>query len=340
MDSSNAKKEAKSRKTAPARLLELSHHADPSVQLAVAKHANTPVTALEYLSGHGKFTILKAVAEHPSTPSAILERLAFHKQHTVVEVVAKNSKTLRSTLERLAAHQHEAVRKALTANSAVTTAILETLSHDESEGVRYGVARKYLCPPALLEQLASDQSAWVRGGVAANSNAPLEVVRRLACDPEALVRGRTVYRLIKDQQNDLLEVLVRDANRDVRDAVAEDIGYSSHPKRVQLIAPLARDLDARIRERVARYGDLDTVTLELLLKDPDPEVRKALGYNKVQPTPAFVIEALANDLVAQVRWQAVCNGAITRATLERLAASDPAEHIRERAALELNSRQP
>lgn len=70
MDSSTAKKEAKSKKTTPARLLELSRHLEPSVQLAVAKHANIPVAALEYLSGHSKFTILKAVAEHPGTPQA------------------------------------------------------------------------------------------------------------------------------------------------------------------------------------------------------------------------------------------------------------------------------
>ena len=80
MDSSVAKKEAKSKKTTPARLLELSYHPDPSVQLVVSKHPNTPVAALEYLSSHGKVTIVKEIAKHPNTPSAILERLALHQQ--------------------------------------------------------------------------------------------------------------------------------------------------------------------------------------------------------------------------------------------------------------------
>ena len=83
MPAATEKKEAKSKKTAPARLLELSRNADASVQYAVASNANAPVQALEYLAGHGKFTILKAVAGNPNVTPVILERLAMHKQWTV-----------------------------------------------------------------------------------------------------------------------------------------------------------------------------------------------------------------------------------------------------------------
>ena len=95
---------------------------------------------------------------------------------------------------------------------------------------------------------------------------------------------------------------MRDPDRDVRNQVAICAAFLSDLKAVQLIAQLATDPDARIRERIASYDDLDTATLEQLLKDPDPEVRIPLAYNKVTPTPAAVIEALANDLDPQVRW--------------------------------------
>lgn len=209
----------------------------------------------------------------------------------------------------------------------MTPAILETLSRDADDNVRYGVAGNHQCPTELLEHLASDESTWVRFCVAANSGAPLEVVRKLARDPEAEVRGRTVSRLIKQEQHDLLELLVRDPDSEVRYCMSQ-ILYNG-PTTLQ--TQLATDPDARIRERIANYDVLDTATLEQLLKDPDPEVRISLACNKVTPTPAAVIEALANDSDPQVRWQAVYNGAISTATLKRLAVHDPVPSVRERA---------
>jgi len=67
----------------------------------------------------------------------------------------------------------------------------------------------------LHKQLARDESASVRGCVATNSGTPLEVVRKPARDSEAEVRGRTVSRLIKRGQHDLLELLVRDPDSEV-----------------------------------------------------------------------------------------------------------------------------
>ena len=319
MDSSAAKKEAKSKKTAPARLLELSRHADPSVQLAVAKNPNTPVAALEYLSGHGKLTILKAVAGNPSTPPAILERLALHKQHTVCEVVASNLRTPLATLERLAVHPKGTIRKALTSNRALALAILETLSRDADESVRYGVAGNHQCSPVLLEQLALDESTDVRSVVAVSYNTPLEVVRKLAHDPEALVRGRTVYRLVKDRQEDLLERLLFDESHDVR------VELTVHAE--SMSAQLASDPDDDIRERIARRNDLDTATLKQLLKDPRARVRRTLAHNKTTPTPIFMLEALCADPDRHVRWQVANNNAVTPAILERLA-EDQNENVR------------
>ena len=109
----------------------------------------------------------------------------------------------------------------------------------------------------MHKQLARDESASVRGCVAANSGTPLEVVRKPARDPEAEVRGRTVSRLIKREQHDLLELLVRDPDSEVRYWMSQ-ILYSC-PTTLQ--TQLATDPEARIRARIARY-DLDMATLE------------------------------------------------------------------------------
>ena len=100
---------------------------------------------------------------------------------------------------------------------------------------------------------------------------------------------------------------------------------------------LATDPEARIRARIARY-DLDMATLEQLLRDPDSEVRIALACNKTSPIPTYIIEALANDPDADVRWQAVYNGAISTVTLERLAIHDSVPSVRERAWQQLSDR--
>jgi hypothetical protein len=196
MDIAALKKEAKSKKTLPARLLELAKTPDPTVQYAVANNPNTPLPALEYLSGHGKWTILKAVAHNKNVSAAILEKLAGHKQPSVVEAVALSPSTPTALLEKLSKHPEVSVRRALLGNYShhFTAHLYELLSQDTEDMVRMDVAFRVECPSSVLEKLASDPYTYTRVAVAGAYNTPPKVRLLLAKDPEGAVRASTIDR--------------------------------------------------------------------------------------------------------------------------------------------------
>ncbi len=327
MPDSAEKKETKSKKTAPQRLLELSRNADPSVQYAVASNPNAPVQALEYLAGHGKFTILKAVAGNPNVTALILERLARHKQWTVCVAVLSNP--------------------------SCTPQIFEALSKDAESWVRLHVALKIACPSAVLEMLASDPDAYVRNAVAGNWNTPPATVRRLAADADGYVRAGAVDNSSRLHTSKELTALARDPDVRVRLEIAK-LGQHWSPRlhdhlvtdaeeivRVQIadhgelpvavVLTLARDSSDEVRRTVARRNRLSKAVLEVLISDPNPEVRRSLAHNKEDDVPVWVLERLAGDADKDVRWQASYNGRTPEATLRQLEETDPDEGVRSSA---------
>ena len=353
MPDSAEKKEAKSKKTAPQRLLELSRNPDPSVQYAVASNPNAPVQALEYLAGHGKFTILKAVAGNLSVTALILERLARHKQWTVCEAVALSKLAPVTLLFSLAGHSEPKVREAVLSNSSCTPKLFETLSKDAEPWVRMRVAMSFSCPSSVLEVLASDPAAYVRNAVADNRNTPPATVRALASDADGYVRAGAVrnardFKLLTTLAGDsdvrvrleiarlmpwsprLHDHLVTDAEETVRDAIADY--YEELPDAAALI--LALDSSDKVRERLARRDCLSQAVLEVLVSDPNAEVRRSLAYAKVDDVAAWVLERLASDADKDVRWQVAYHWRTPKDTLRQLE-DDPDVEVRSAARYSL-----
>ncbi len=177
MDSAALQKEARSKLTTPARLLELTANRDLKVQLAVAGNPRSPSAALEYLSGHGKFNILKAVAKNPSTPAAVLERLAAHKQATVCAVVAGNPNAPQNALEHLVRHADSKVREAIIGNRNASAKVLEYLGDDPEPAVRAMTVK------ALWRLRQSDLRSGMQDAVV------FELLRQLSSDPDESVRN-------------------------------------------------------------------------------------------------------------------------------------------------------
>jgi hypothetical protein len=72
------------------------------------------------------------------------------------------------------------------------------------------------------------------------------------------------------------------------------------------------------RRHLAELDGLSRAALEILMVDPSMEVRQPLAYNKVEPTPVWVLERLASDPGNFVRWQVAYNGGTPQKVLERL----------------------
>ena len=67
-------------------------------------------------------------------------------------------------------------------------------------------------------------------------------------------------------------------------------------------------------------------------------VRQPLAYNKVEPTPVWVLERLACDPSDFVRWQVTYNGNTPEKLLEVLCKDD-VEHVRDNAKATLARRE-
>ena len=329
MDISALKKEAKHKKTSAARLELLARHSDSSVQLAVASNPNTPAQTLVYLGGHGRFNILKAVAKHPNTPSKVLEHLAHHKQASVCEVVARNAHTPASALEHLAGHPETKVRCALALNSQAPLSVYEKLADDEAS-VRINLASRPHCPQQILETLSHDSNDTVRSVVAGRSELALNVLLRLSCDKSTQVRKSSIYSMHKLGQHEALQRLAHDPEAELRLKITE-----LSPWRDTLHQHLITDPSAVVKEGLSRRNDLTPEVVRELMLDPCPKVRRPLVFNKLEPTPLFVLEYLLNDSDKDVRWQVAYNRYAPADLLKKLA-KDTSSYVSQQAQISLN----
>jgi len=122
---------------------------------------------------------------------------------------------------------------------------LTTLARDRNSDVRYSVAGNKNTPPAVLSILAGDKDKNVRSAVAFNTSTPEHVLKTLSCDD----------------------------NECVRKGIASN---SNTP--VACLRQLSRDPSVSVRSKVAEHTN-DTVSLELLAADIEPEIRKYVACN-------------------------------------------------------------
>jgi hypothetical protein len=145
----------------------------------------------------------------------------------------------------------------------------------------------------------------------------------LAQDPDPQVRLE--YAKLTPWRPNLHNHLVTDPDVIVRGCIAD---HTELPAPAALT--LARNASDDVRERVARRDGLSKSVLEVLLSDPNPEVRRALAYAKVDDAPAWVLERLSSDADKDVRWQVAYNWRTPKRILRQLEV-DEDENVRSAA---------
>lgn len=158
---------------------------------------------------------------------------------------AKNAKTAASTLHALASDTSSLVRYEVALHKNTTQETLFVLLGDSSSTVRMMVAKHPNVSPEMLKFLSKDRNALVRIAVAENFKTPTEVIEDLV-----------VYTIPE------YEALLRAAARN-----------TATPTR--LLRKFADNPDESIRICVAINPKLPPEVFAGLLKDGNPEVRKA-----------------------------------------------------------------
>ena len=290
------KREARSRSTGPARLLEIAL-ADPELAKWVAGSTRATAAVLGPLAAHPLPAVRSRVAKHPATPGAALEALSRGAGAALLKTIARNPATPARTLERLARDGGEAVLAALADRSSLPAGALDRLVADGRARLTTVIARHARAigaRPAALETLATHEKAAVRAAVAAR--VPLDAARaeRLFADPEPWVVASLGW-------NDLLPDRGRWRER-----------VLSHP-------------DARVRVHAAR-GSLDPEHFARFLGDPEPRVRAALaGQMQLGPTD---LAALSRDPAERVRFAVADRFFGFDAPIARALAKDPSATVR------------
>lgn len=179
-------------------------------------------------------------------------------------------------------------------------------SNSNSGWIRAVIAERTDCPPFVLQILASDRSRNVRESVAANRSTPVQWLKRFAADPDPVIR-----RAVAGNEScppDVRSELRGDPDRFVRAAAGNPTRFTgtvpealaklassrsifshvmaaSHPALPRkFVVRLLKSANRFVRLGVARNSALAADERDILLADPDREVRRVAGRLRlVQP---------------------------------------------------------
>jgi hypothetical protein len=204
---------------------------------------------------------------------------------------AKSKKTAASRLEQLARNPDTSVQQAVAGNPSTPAAALEYLGGHGKFNIRKAVAKNPNTPDAVLEKLSRHKQATVREAVASREVLPESIALHFAKSDEKNLKMALFYR--------------------------------HHSAKVW--ETLATDTDEEVRESVAGEEAISDALFEQLLKDPNPNVRSALGENeKIQGRPDW-LERLSKDPEPLVRKSALVYGG---AKMTEHLLYDPSEVVR------------
>ena len=356
-------KVAGSRNASVSLLERLSGDACEDVRLAVLNNANIDFSneICRVLAGDGSEIIRAAAAQIDNIDAALLSAFAGDTSKLIRAAAARNPDISPSLSEQLAHDKCEDVRIAVSENPRTPSDVLSLLAQDESARVRAAVAEHPDLPHELVLRLSEDPASDVRGNVAERDEIPAEILARLALDDSDDVRlsiaGYNLVNLTPDIQktlavdssldvrkmvagqdynpvNEVLEILSRDSDEDVREA----LGFNSEAP-ASVIVRLASDSSSRVRSAIAGLeGNINTPlqVIETLAIDPVADVRRAIATNE-EHASADVLIRLAQDPDVDVRRAAAGNDYRTPADVLIRLAQNPDEDVivRFKAAMSL-----
>lgn len=272
--------------TRPARLARLARSRNPELRALVARNISAPPSALAALAGDRVPGIVAAVAGNPSTPEASLERLASSRDEEVRVAAFGNPSTpgtvLGSILNRRGATLAEKVAAA--GNPATPVGTLSHLTwHDAPQEIKLAVARNARASAETLAGLFS----WHD-----REKTRLRAIARALAENPATPTSTRAYLY---EQEDLRAIVV-----------------ATTP-----VEPIAKRIS-----QVRNSGYVSSATFELLAKDRDQAVRRAVAI--APGAKEAVLEQLANDPAEGVAGVARARLAKDSGEIRRLAReSDP-----------------
>ena len=192
---------------------------------------------------------------------------------------------------------------------ATPTAMLWGLRASPDRIVADFVARNRCLSAGMLWSLAADRDSSQRVSAASNRLCGVEHLRHLAADPVPAVRSAVAEHHRCSPET--LTLLAEDSAPEVRAAAA------ANPNQTEsILKQLAGDTDATVHRAamvalVQRSCDVGDAVC-----DPDPDVRACAA--RTPDLSAEVLDRLADDEAAKVRWAVAANPACSPQTLTRI----------------------
>ena len=204
------------------------------------------------------------------------------------------------------------VRAAVARNHGTSAEVLTLLSRDEDERVRQNVALNPSAPPDVLSRFVSDKSSSIRliTAAAKNPNIPIEILNLLARNEDKEVRAAVAQS--RGAPAEILTRLVNDEDEVVRSSV-----LSNPNTPIELLNLFASDPNRAARLNVAYNFNTPAKTLALLARDEDIDVKITVAKNPNTPLEALTL--LARDKDKIVRSLVAVNPNIPLEVLTRLA---------------------
>ena len=318
-------------------LLALAADGDPAVRLQVARNPSSPPEALALLATDERYAVREAVAAHAYAPADVLDDLAADANERVQYVAQLRRSPLSLARAQQALETRRRNAKLAVAVQEAPGEVLARLADDRNPRVRAQVGLNPFTPADTRTRLLADPvpdvqrvarasdpttpgtelaalplfDARVREGLSSNTSAPDALLVALSDDPLRDVRlnvllnptapgGALERRLPERPMRPVIrqhprygQVRTKLHDLEWQEVTQPDVSAGA-------LAALGQSDAPRVRRQVARHPATPPETLELLVNDPDDEVRH--GVVSREGPLAFVAQAvLAQDPSARIR---------------------------------------
>jgi hypothetical protein len=235
-----------------------------------AQNANTTPERLAELSKCGP-QVEAVLAKNPKTPSDVLERLAHSGKALVWLTLLQNEWLPLVCFEALQKREEHAIQRALACCGNTPTQVLEKLATTKDLRVLLPLARNPKTPPNVLERFSNHGVSKIYRAALKNPSNPLYIVgvpwQRFTRSLRTFRRGMPIPVLLLDR-------LISSNNYWTQITA---VNYSNlSPEQFERLALASSYL---VRAALARRLDLPPKIIQILAKDPDPQVTNALRGN-------------------------------------------------------------
>ena len=295
----------------------LAEDRDIEVRKILAATKNIPKNSLKILMERSEVEILKVLAENTDVSSNTLEELSNNEQ--ILSTVLSNPNVPEGLIIRMYNSLKKNVREELlisiAKNISTPSQFLVELANHKSLNIRNAVASNKNASAELLTKLSKDQFIEVRAAVASNPNTPskvhydefilknnLELIQRVACNSGA--SPATLLKISETYEGECSSFLA--GNPQIPQKVLND--YIKNAKRLginsslasnprvekKLLRNWAKSPSDSIREQVAKNSNTEFACLQILGKDLNAKVRKAVAQNERNEDFRLLYDLLAD----------------------------------------------